>query len=105
MIAVLDNFLILIAVADSVSLAVRHRITRSIAWLKTRRTILPLLGARAGARADVIAVTICDVPSVNILGLCILSRHLILSSLIFDLLGKLYLKLTMTCFHPILCPH
>jgi hypothetical protein len=62
MIAVLDNFLILIAVADSVSLAVRHRITRSIAWLKTRRTILPLLGARAGARADVISDFMFNIP-------------------------------------------
>jgi hypothetical protein len=53
-IASLDNFSILMAVTDSVSLAVRHRITRSIAWLKTRRTIPPLLGERAGVRADVI---------------------------------------------------
>jgi hypothetical protein len=49
----LDNFSILIAVADSVSFAVRHKITQSIAWLKTRRTIPPLLGERAEVRADV----------------------------------------------------
>jgi hypothetical protein len=50
----LDNFSILVAIADSVSFAVRHRITQPIAWFKTRRIILPLLGERAGVRADVI---------------------------------------------------
>jgi hypothetical protein len=45
---VLDNFSILIAITDSVSLARRHTITRNIVWLKTRRIILPLLGERAG---------------------------------------------------------
>jgi len=49
----LDNFSILIAVTDSVSFAVRHKITQPIAWLKTRRTIPPLLGERTGVRADV----------------------------------------------------
>jgi hypothetical protein len=49
----LDNFSILMAVADSVSFAVRHKITQPIAWLKTRRTIPPLLGERTGVRADV----------------------------------------------------
>jgi hypothetical protein len=49
-----DNFSILIAVTDSVSLTGRHATTRRIAWLKTRRIILPLLGERAGVRADVI---------------------------------------------------
>jgi hypothetical protein len=49
-----DNFLIFIAVTDSVSLVARHITTRRIAWLKTRRMILPLLGERAGVRADVI---------------------------------------------------
>ena len=49
-----DHFSILMAVIDSVSLAVRRIATRHIAWLKTRRTILPLLGERAGVRADVI---------------------------------------------------
>ncbi len=66
----LDNFSNLIAITDFVSFAVRHRITQPIAWLKTRRTILPLLsafafgfgaiaskrsedgGERAGVRAD-----------------------------------------------------
>ena len=52
--AVLDNFLILIAVTDPVSLVVRHTTTQHIAWLETRRIILPLLGERAGVRADVI---------------------------------------------------
>ena len=50
----LDNFSILIAVTDLVSLAVRRTITRHNAWFKTRRIILPLLGERAGVRADVI---------------------------------------------------
>jgi hypothetical protein len=49
-----DHFSILMAVTDSVSLAVRRTTTRHIAWLKTRRMILPLLGERAGVRADVI---------------------------------------------------
>ena len=48
----LDNFSILVAVTDSVSLAVRHKITQPIAWFKTRRMILPLPGERAGVRAD-----------------------------------------------------
>jgi len=50
-----DHFSILMAVTDSVSLAVRRTITRHIAWLKTRRMILPLLGERAGVRADIIS--------------------------------------------------
>ncbi len=50
----LDNFSILIAVTDFVSLVVRHTITQHIAWLKKRRIILPLLGERAGVRADVV---------------------------------------------------
>jgi hypothetical protein len=49
----LDNFSILGAITDSVSFAVRHRITQPIAWLKARRIILPLLGERAGVRAGV----------------------------------------------------
>src|ERR1035437_986917 len=49
-----DHFSILMAVTDSVSLAVRRTTIRHIAWLKTRRMILPLLGERAGVRADVI---------------------------------------------------
>ena len=48
----LDNFSIIMAVTDSGSFAVRRMITQPIAWLKTRRTILPLLGERAGVRAD-----------------------------------------------------
>ena len=48
----LDYFSNIIAITDSVSFAVKHRITQPIAWLKTRRTILPLLGERAGVRAD-----------------------------------------------------
>ena len=54
-IASLDNYSIFMAATDSVLLAVRHRITGSIAWLKTRRTIPPLLGERAGVRADVVS--------------------------------------------------
>ncbi len=46
-IASLDNFSILMAATDSVLLAVRHRMTRSVAWLKTRRIIPPLLSAFA----------------------------------------------------------
>ena len=49
-----DNFSILMAVTDSVSLAVRRTTIRHIAWFKTRRIILPLLGEGAGVRADVI---------------------------------------------------
>ena len=49
----LDNSSIFVAVADSVPLAVRHKIIQPIAWLKARRTIPPLLGERAGVRADV----------------------------------------------------
>ena len=52
----LDNFSILIAFTDSVSFAVRHRITQPIAWLKTRRTIPPLLGERAGV-GDVLLIS------------------------------------------------
>ena len=44
----LDNFSILVAVTDSVSLAVRRMATQNITWLNTRRIILPLLGERAG---------------------------------------------------------
>ena len=51
----LDNFSILVAVTDSMSFAVRHRITQPIVWFKAQRTIPPLLGVRAGVRADVIA--------------------------------------------------
>jgi hypothetical protein len=51
-IASLEKFSIFMAVTDSVSLAVRHKITQPIAWLKARRTIPPLLGERAGVRAD-----------------------------------------------------
>ena len=40
----LDNFSILMAVTDSVSFAVRHRITQPITWLKTRRMISPSPG-------------------------------------------------------------
>jgi hypothetical protein len=53
-VTVLDNFSILIAIADSVSLVVGRTTTQHIAWLKTRRIILPLLGERAGVRADVV---------------------------------------------------
>ena len=53
-VTVLDNFSILIAVTDFVSLAVRRTTTRHMVWLKTRRMILPLLGERAGVRADVV---------------------------------------------------
>jgi hypothetical protein len=42
-----DNFSILMAVTDSVSLAVRRTTTRHSAWLKTRRMVLPLLSAFA----------------------------------------------------------
>jgi len=52
-ITLLDNFSILVAVTDSLLFAVRHTITRHIALLKPRRTILPLLGERVGVRADV----------------------------------------------------
>jgi len=38
-----DNFSILVAVTDSMLFAVRRTITQPIAWLKTRRTIPPLL--------------------------------------------------------------
>jgi hypothetical protein len=41
----LDNFSIFIAATDSVSLAVRYRITQPVAWLKTRR-IIPLSWGR-----------------------------------------------------------
>ena len=60
-VTVLGNFSILIAVTDIVSLAVRHRITQTIAWIKTRRMILPLLGERAGVRASVNANSIENV--------------------------------------------
>ena len=40
----LDHFSILMTVTDSVLLAVRRTTTRHIAWLKTRRIILPLRG-------------------------------------------------------------
>jgi hypothetical protein len=53
-VTVLDNFSILIAVTDFVSLAGRCAITRHMVLLKTRRMILPLLGERAGVRADVV---------------------------------------------------
>jgi hypothetical protein len=49
-----DNFPILGAVTDFVSSAVRGTTTRPVARLKTRRMIPPLLGERAGVRADVI---------------------------------------------------
>jgi hypothetical protein len=49
----LDNFSTHIAVTDSMSFEVRRTITRDNALLKTRRTILPLLGERAGMRASV----------------------------------------------------
>ena len=48
-----DNFPILGAVTDFVSSAVRHTVTQPVARLKTRRTIPPLLGERAGVRAGV----------------------------------------------------
>ena len=47
----LDKFSILVAVADAVSLAVKHAINWRVATGKARRTILPLLGERAGVRA------------------------------------------------------
>ena len=53
-----DNFSILIAVTDLVSLVMRRTTTRHIAWLKSRRMILPLLGERAGVRADVILASL-----------------------------------------------
>jgi len=43
-----SKILIFMAVTDSVSLAVRHKITQPIAWLKARRTIPPLLGRGRG---------------------------------------------------------
>jgi hypothetical protein len=49
----LDNFSILVAVTDFVSSAVCRTTTQHVALLKTRRTILPLLGERAGVRAAV----------------------------------------------------
>ena len=48
-----DNFSILVSVTDSVLFTVRRTITQTIARLKTRRIIPPLLGERAGVRADV----------------------------------------------------
>jgi hypothetical protein len=54
-ITVLRNFSISIAVTDSEPLAVRHATTRNNTWLKTQRMIPPLLGERAGVRADVIS--------------------------------------------------
>jgi hypothetical protein len=51
-----DNFSALIVVTDSMPFAVRRTIARDNALLKTRRTIPPLLGERAGVRADVITV-------------------------------------------------
>ena len=50
---VAEKFLDLHCSRNSMSLAVRHKITQPIAQLKTRRTIPPLLGERAGVRADV----------------------------------------------------
>ena len=46
------DFSILIALILSVSLAVRRTRTELVAWLKAQRTIPPLLGERAGVRAD-----------------------------------------------------
>ena len=48
----LDNFSILVAATDFVSFAMRCITTQPIAWLKMRRMIPPLLGERAGVRAD-----------------------------------------------------
>jgi hypothetical protein len=48
-----DNFSILGTVTDFVSSAVRRTVTQPVARLKTRRMIPPLLGERAGVRADV----------------------------------------------------
>jgi len=53
-VTLLDYFPTLAAVTDSMSFAVRCTTTRDNAWLKTRRTIPPLLGERVGVRADVI---------------------------------------------------
>ena len=48
----LDNFTILVAVPSFVSLAVRRTTPQPVTWLKTQRSISPLLGERAGVRAD-----------------------------------------------------
>ena len=48
-----DNFSVLMAVTNSMALTVRRTTNRHIAWLKPRRTILPLPGERAGVRASV----------------------------------------------------
>jgi hypothetical protein len=53
-ITLLDYFTTLAAVADSMSFEVKRTTTRDNASLKTRRTIPPLLGERAGVRADII---------------------------------------------------
>jgi len=60
----LDNFSIFMAATDSVLFAVRFRITQPVAWLKTRRIILPLPGERAGVRADV-SLTLWSYPKIS----------------------------------------
>ena len=55
-VTLLDYFSTFVAVADSMPFAARRTTIRDNALLKTRRTIPPLLGERAGVRADVIAV-------------------------------------------------
>jgi hypothetical protein len=61
-VTLLDYFSTFVAVTDSMSFEVRRTITRDNALLKTRRTIPPLLGERAGVRADVIT----EFPAENI---------------------------------------
>jgi hypothetical protein len=57
-----DNFSTYFAVTDSMLFAVRRTTTRDNALLKTQRIIPPLLGKRAGVRADVIT----EFPAENI---------------------------------------
>jgi len=61
-VTLLDYFSTFVAVTDSMSFEVRRTTTRDNALLKTRRTIPPLLGERAGVRADVIIDFICFTP-------------------------------------------
>jgi hypothetical protein len=49
----LDNFSVLVTVTDFVLSAMGRTVTQPVARLKTRRTILPLPGERAGVRAGV----------------------------------------------------
>ena len=53
-----DHFSILGVITGFVSSAVRGTTTRPVIRLKTRRTIPPLLGERAGVRADVTAISV-----------------------------------------------